>query len=58
MDAEIGIRNLADTFRYNCLPKVAQAIGFDIKTYQTMSEFKGVETFEDLPDYEQLLWLV
>ncbi|KAF6843116.1 nitric oxide synthase [Colletotrichum musicola] len=42
MDAEIGVRNLADSFRYNALPQVAKAIGLvdgDV---------------DDLPDYERL----
>lgn len=29
MGTEIGARNLADTHRYNCLPKVAELIGLD-----------------------------
>ncbi|AWE06082.1 nitric oxide synthase [Lysinibacillus sp. 2017] len=29
MGTEIGARNLADTHRYNCLPKVAEIIGLD-----------------------------
>jgi len=45
MDAEIGVRNLADAFRYNALPEVARAIGF-----------KG-EDIEELPDHEKLVWL-
>jgi flavodoxin len=47
MDAEIGVRNLADTFRYNVLPYVARAIGWNGPDY----------TFDDLPDHERLLWL-
>ncbi|WDK14797.1 nitric oxide synthase [Colletotrichum graminicola] len=42
MDAEIGVRNLADSFRYNALPQVAKTIGLvdgDV---------------DDLPDYERL----
>lgn len=47
MDAEIGVRDLADTFRYNVLPSVVKAIGW-----------KETHTpFEDLPDHERLLWL-
>ncbi|TVY82958.1 Inducible nitric oxide synthase [Lachnellula suecica] len=45
MDSEIGVRNLADTFRYNALPDVAKAIGF-----------RGND-LEDLPDHEKLVWL-
>lgn len=58
MDAEIGVRNLADTFRYNSLPSVATAIGFSIDSYRNRPEYSGVECMEDLPDYEQLLWKV
>jgi nitric oxide synthase oxygenase domain/subunit len=48
MDAEIGVRNLADTFRYNALPDVIEAIG---------CKEKGLD-FEDLPDCKRLLWMV
>lgn len=58
MDAEIGVRNLADSFRYNALPRVAKAIGFDIESYRARDSFKGVESLEDLPDWEQLRWMV
>lgn len=58
MDAEIGVRNLADTCRYNALPEVAKAIGFNIKSYKENAEYAEVESLEDLPDYEQLLWMV
>jgi len=52
MDAEIGVRDLADTFRYNMLPEIVHALGM----------IKGrlsdeVEEFEDLPDYEKLALL-
>ncbi|KAL6718813.1 hypothetical protein ACLMJK_003047 [Lecanora helva] len=52
MDAEIGVRDLADTFRYNVLPDVVDALGL----------MKGglsdeVEEFEDLPEYEKLALL-
>jgi nitric oxide synthase oxygenase domain/subunit/sulfite reductase alpha subunit-like flavoprotein len=47
MDAEIGFRNLADTFRYNALPDVAKAIGWSSRTH----------TFEELSDHDRLLWL-
>ncbi|KAL9606791.1 MAG: hypothetical protein Q9204_009450, partial [Flavoplaca sp. TL-2023a] len=43
MDAEIGVRDLADTFRYNALPDVAQALGL----VDTASE--GIEGLDDLP---------
>jgi nitric oxide synthase oxygenase domain/subunit len=46
MDAEIGVRNLADSFRYNCLPSIARAIGLTDKNV------------DDLPDYERLAVLV
>ncbi|RAK98175.1 nitric-oxide synthase [Aspergillus ibericus CBS 121593] len=57
MDAEIGVRNLADTFRYDSLPDVAKAIGFDIDSYRQKQEYSEVRAMEDLPDYEQLRWL-
>jgi hypothetical protein len=44
MNAELGVRNLTDTFRYNVLPDVARAIGF-----------KG-QDLDDLPDHEKLVW--
>ncbi|KAL8814584.1 MAG: hypothetical protein Q9223_006200 [Gallowayella weberi] len=49
MDAEIGVRDLADTFRYNALPEVAQALGL---VEATVGE--GVEGLDDLPEYERL----
>ncbi|KAL8721254.1 MAG: hypothetical protein Q9225_002031 [Loekoesia sp. 1 TL-2023] len=49
MDAEIGVRDLADTFRYNALPDVAKAIG--LLNGQDGDE---IETLEDLPEYERL----
>ncbi|PWY93109.1 nitric oxide synthase [Aspergillus sclerotioniger CBS 115572] len=57
MDAEIGVRNLADTFRYDSLPDVAKVIGFDIDSYRQRQEYSEVRAMEDLPDYEQLRWL-
>lgn len=45
MDAEIGVRDLADTFRYNALPQVAQALGL-------LGD--GVEDLDDLPEFERL----
>ncbi|KAI2827433.1 hypothetical protein CBS147343_9197 [Aspergillus niger] len=56
MDAEIGVRNLADTFRFDALPEVVKAIGFDIDAYRAKSEYAEVQELEDLPDYEQLRW--
>ncbi|KAF8847092.1 hypothetical protein BDZ45DRAFT_355604 [Acephala macrosclerotiorum] len=47
MDAEIGVRNLADTFRYNALPSVVKALGWQETT----------TPFEDLPNHERLVWL-
>jgi nitric oxide synthase oxygenase domain/subunit/sulfite reductase alpha subunit-like flavoprotein len=44
MDAEIGVRNLADTFRYNALPQVAAALGW----VETEHEI------DRLPEYERL----
>ncbi|KAL8725039.1 MAG: hypothetical protein Q9166_007614 [cf. Caloplaca sp. 2 TL-2023] len=49
MDAEIGVRDLADTFRYNALPNVAQALGLiDEKAEDS------VDNLDDLPEYERL----
>ncbi|KAL8954392.1 MAG: hypothetical protein Q9183_007148, partial [Haloplaca sp. 2 TL-2023] len=49
MDAEIGVRDLADTFRYNVLPDVAKAIGLlDGKLED------GVEGLDDFPEFERL----
>ena len=52
MDAEIGVRNLADSFRYNVLPSVVKAMGMTEGRFQN-----GLEDFEDLPEYEQLKML-
>ena len=52
MDAEIGVRDLADTFRYNVLPDIVQAIGLANGKLQD-----GVDSIEDLPEYEQLAML-
>ncbi|KAI4093983.1 MAG: hypothetical protein L6R37_007320 [Teloschistes peruensis] len=48
MDAEIGVRDLADTFRYNTLPDVAKALGLLDKHFKD-----GVESLDDLPEYER-----
>ncbi|GLB07177.1 hypothetical protein AtubIFM57258_002500 [Aspergillus tubingensis] len=56
MDAEIGVRNLADTFRFDGLPEVVKAIGFDINAYRAKPEYADIRELEDLPDYEQLRW--
>ena len=52
MDAEIGIRDLADTFRYNVLPDIVDALGM-IRGRLT----EEGEDFEDLPEYEKLAML-
>lgn len=52
MDAEIGVRNLADPFRYNALPDIVDELGL------MEGEFiDGVEEFEDLPEFEKLAML-
>lgn len=52
MDAEIGVRNLADRFRYNVLPDIVDALGL------CEGKFKdGFEDFEDLEEYEKLAML-
>ncbi|KAL8787058.1 MAG: hypothetical protein Q9213_002400 [Squamulea squamosa] len=48
MDAEIGVRDLADAFRYNALPDIAQALGL------VDTETEGIEGLDDLPEYERL----
>ncbi|ORY71769.1 nitric oxide synthase [Pseudomassariella vexata] len=45
MDAEIGVRNLADTFRYNVLPQIIKQLGL----------FNG--ELDSLPDFERLALL-
>lgn len=52
MDAEIGVRNLGDTFRYNVLPNVVQALRLDEEA------LADADSFEDLPEYQQLAMLV
>ena len=52
MDAEIGVRNLADTFRYNALPGIVHALDM---TKGRLDE--NVEEFEDLAEYEKLAML-
>ncbi len=52
MDAEIGVRNLADPFRYNALPDIVKALGL-MEGRLT----DGAEDFEDLPEYEKLVML-
>jgi len=49
MDSEIGVRNLADTFRYDALPSVVRALGLH----------RGKpESMDDWPGYERLAALV
>ena len=52
MDSEIGVRNLADTFRYNALPHIVHALGM---TKGRLND--DVEGFEDLAEYEKLAML-
>lgn len=54
MDAEIGVRNLADFFRYNVLPDVVKAMGLADAAMATLE----VDSFEDLPEFEKLAMLV
>lgn len=49
MDAEIGVRDLADTFRYNALPEAARVLGL-LDAYKEA----GIEDIEDLQEYERL----
>ncbi|KAL8746468.1 MAG: hypothetical protein Q9184_007744, partial [Pyrenodesmia sp. 2 TL-2023] len=49
MDAEIGVRDLADTFRYNALPDVVRALGL----LNGKDGGAGAD-LEDLPEYERL----
>ncbi len=52
MDAEIGVRDLADSFRYNALPDIVNALNL------TRGKLvQGIENFEDLPEYERLAML-
>ncbi|KIV99280.1 uncharacterized protein PV09_09048 [Verruconis gallopava] len=48
MDAEIGIRNLADTFRYNSLPAIVQALSLSDDPSTPLDE---------LPEYKRLVAL-
>ena len=53
MDAEIGVRDLADSFRYNVLPDIIDTLGL------AREKLHGdIEVFEDLPEYEKLSMLV
>ena len=49
MDAEIGVRNLADPFRYNALPDIVSALDL---TNGKLGD--GCDIFDDLPEYEKL----
>ena len=53
MDAEIGVRNLADSFRYNALPDIVEALGLASGKVGEIAE-----SFEDLPEFERLQMLV
>ena len=52
MDAEIGVRNLADSFRYNVLPDVIEALDLKHGKY-----IEGIDHFDDFPEHEKLLML-
>jgi len=52
MDAEIGVRNLADPFRFNALPDIVKTLGI-----MEGRLADGAEDFEDLPEYEKLAML-
>ena len=53
MDAEIGVRDLADSFRYNVLPDIIDTLGL------AHEKLHGdIEVFEDLLEYEKLSMLV
>ena len=49
MDFEIGVRNLADTFRYNALPDIVSALGLSQEPETPL---------EDLPEYMRMVALV
>jgi nitric oxide synthase oxygenase domain/subunit len=49
MDAEIGVRDLADTFRYNALPDVVRALKLSDEPEADL---------DDLPEYMHLVALV
>ena len=53
MDAEIGVRDLADSFRYNVLPDIIDTLGLARENLHG-----DIEEFEDLPEYEKLSMLV
>jgi nitric oxide synthase oxygenase domain/subunit len=49
MDAEVGVRNLADSFRYNVLPDIVKALNLSPEPGTPM---------EDLPEYMSLVAMV
>ena len=53
MDAEIGVRDLADSSRYNVLPDIIDALGLARDMLHG-----ATEAFEDLAEYEKLSMLV
>ena len=53
MDAEIGVRDLADSFRYNALPDVVNAMGLLAGKAE-----EGIDSLSDLPEYEQQAMLI
>lgn len=53
MDAEIGLRNLCDNFRYDQLPNVIKALQLAEKRARTVNC-----SFDDLEEYEKLAILV
>ncbi|PFH62310.1 hypothetical protein XA68_14170 [Ophiocordyceps unilateralis] len=50
MDAEIGVRDLADTFRYNALPSIVSALGL-------LQPDQAEEDLDELPQWERLALL-
>ncbi|BCS01749.1 uncharacterized protein AKAW2_60013S [Aspergillus luchuensis] len=47
MDAEIGVRNLTDTFRFDALSEVVNAIGFVIDAYRAKPEYADIRELEE-----------
>ena len=57
VDGEIGIRNLADTFRYDELPNIIKALHLAEKrarndhcTYEELEEYEKLAILVSLPD--------
>ncbi|KAL8822009.1 MAG: hypothetical protein Q9191_007200 [Dirinaria sp. TL-2023a] len=48
MDAEIGVRDLADSFRYDALPDVVKALGLLADKAE-----EGIDDLDDLAEFEQ-----